>query len=164
MNQALRKKLGVIEIKREAELKEKERVEKNETKEKTKIDPSPKQRRRRATIANIGTEMEPRKNYSGRNSLIDQERRLHEAYQLILGEHHKRLNQRHGSVVQFEMEASIKSLPPISLSHQPCPCLQILRPTDEGKSKQIYISHLYFNKKIALILVTLSNSITPSFI
>ena len=61
LNQALGKKLGIIEIKREAELKEKEKLEKNESKEKTKKTSSPKQRRRRASIAYIGTEKEPRK-------------------------------------------------------------------------------------------------------
>ena len=34
LNQALTKKLGVIEIKREAEIKEKEKLEKNDSKEK----------------------------------------------------------------------------------------------------------------------------------
>ena len=145
LNQALGKKLGIIEIKREAELKEKEKLEKNESKEKTKKSSSPKQRRRRASIAYIGTEKEPRKSnsYLHKNSLIDQERKLHEAYQLILAEHHKRLNQRHGSV-QFELEAT-KSLASISLSHQPCPCLLNVRRKSEGNYK-FFSFTLHFNE------------------
>ena len=133
MNQALTKKLGVIEIKREAEIKEKEKLEKNDSKEKSKKSSSPKQRRRRASIAYIGTEKESRKNSSTflyRNSLIDQERKLHEAYQLILAEHHKRLNQRHGSI-QYELEGA-RRLSSFSLSHQPCPCLRTVETKYEG--------------------------------
>ena len=140
LNHALGKKLGIIEIKREAELKEKEKIKKDDSKDNTKKSSSPKQRRRRASIAYMGTEKEPKRNNSyaiHKNSLIDQERRLHEAYQLILGEHHKRLNQRHGSV-QFELDAT-QSLASISLSHQPCPCLLNVRRNSEGKSSFIFI-------------------------
>ena len=162
LNHALGKKLGIIEIKREAELKEKEKVKKDESKDKTKKSSSPKQRRRRASIAYMGTEKEPRRNnsYLHKNSLIDQERRLHEAYQLILGEHHKRLNQRHGSV-QFELDAT-QSLASISLSHQPCPCLLNVRRNSEGKSRFISILLILGVECFQVVIDNIDNNLNTS--
>ena len=130
LNEALSKKLTLVEIKRKKEEKEKfDRIESVST-------PKPR-RKRRASIATMGLEKEPRKNYltSKDISLVDQERKLHEAYQLILGEHHKRLNQRRKST-QIEMDPdALSSLQSLSLSNQQCHCssLCLHSTTQEGK-------------------------------
>ena len=130
LSQALTKKLGIIEIKRQTEQKEKARLEKIE---KESI-PIP-QRKRRASIATIRLEKEPRnintqlvnnslvgkeeKLPSRRNSLVDQERKLHEAYQFVLGEHYKKVNQRRKSLHSVIDSDFTKHLQSLSLPYQP---------------------------------------------
>ena len=132
LSQALTKKLGIIEIKRQTEQKEKARLEKIE---KESI-PIP-QRKRRASIATIRLEKEPRKNNtplmknslvdiaipeklpSRRNSLVDQERKLHEAYQFVLGEHYKKVNTRRKSLHSVIDSDFTKHLQSLSLPYQP---------------------------------------------
>ena len=108
----------MIEIKREIELKDKLEKNQNDTYSTTR-------RKRRASIASIGTEKEQRKNKStsNKNSFMNQERKLHEAYQLIIGEHHRKLNQRRRSVQIGLDSKEIERLRSISLSYQECPCL-----------------------------------------
>ena len=130
LSQALTKKLGIIEIKRQTEQKEKARLEKIE---KESI-PMP-QRKRRASIATIRLEKEPKKSNtplmnnslvakeekmpSRRNSLVDQERKLHEAYQFVLGEHYKKVNQRRKSLHSVIDSDFTKHLQSLSLPYQP---------------------------------------------
>ena len=130
LSQALTKKLGIIEIKRQTEQKEKARLEKIE-KESLPIP----QRKRRASIATIRLEKEPRnintqlvnnslvgkeeKLPSRRNSLVDQERKLHEAYQFVLGEHYKKVNTRRKSLHSVIDSDFTKHLQSLSLPYQP---------------------------------------------
>ena len=130
LSQALTKKLGIIEIKRQTEQKEKARLEKLEKESM----PMP-QRKRRASIATIRLEKEPRKSStplmnnslvaieeklpSRRNSLVDQERKLHEAYQFVLGEHYKKVNQRRKSLHSVIDSDFTKHLQSLSLPYQP---------------------------------------------
>ena len=118
LKKALGRKLSVIEIKREVELKEKLEMKQEDTYSKAR-------RKRRASIACIGTEKElgKSKTSSNKNSFLSQERRLHEAYQLIIGEHHRKLNQRRKSVQIGLDSKEIERFRSISLSYQPCPCL-----------------------------------------
>ena len=130
LSQALTKKLGIIEIKRQTEQKEKARLEKLEKESM----PMP-QRKRRASIATIRLEKEPRKSStplmnnsllaieeklpSRRNSLVDQERKLHEAYQFVLGEHYKKVNTRRKSLHSVIDSDFTKHLQSLSLPYQP---------------------------------------------
>ena len=130
LSQALTKKLGIIEIKRQTEQKEKARLEKIEKESM----PMP-QRKRRASIATIRLEKEPRKSStplmnnsllaieeklpSRRNSLVDQERKLHEAYQFVLGEHYKKVNTRRKSLHSVIDSDFTKHLQSLSLPYQP---------------------------------------------
>ena len=140
LKKALGRKLSVIEIKREVELKEKLEKKKEDTYLKAR-------RKRRASIACIGTEKEQRKTRSSsdKKSFLNQERKLHEAYQLIIGEHHRKLNQRRRSV-QISLDSKeIERFRSISLSYQPCHCLHSI--DQEGIKYYIY-SNFLFNIKL----------------
>ena len=137
LKKSLARKLSVIEIKREVELREKLEMNQEDTYSKAR-------RKRRASIACIGTEKEQRKSRSSsnKNSFLSQERKLHEAYQLIIGEHHRKLNQRRRSV-QIDLDSKeIERFRSISLSYQPCHCLQSI---DQEGIKYCIYSYFLFN-------------------
>ena len=90
MNNAFRRKMSLVETKREVEQKEKIRIEKLDAKEKGKK--QKKGMKRSKSLAVIETKKAPRR--LSERSFIDEERRLHEAYQLLLGEHHRRVKRR----------------------------------------------------------------------
>ena len=77
LSEALRKKIEEIEEQRVKEQEEKNRIEKMTKKEKEKLKLK-----------------EARKNKAKKKTPIQEERDAHEAYQLILSEHHRRVKQR----------------------------------------------------------------------
>ena len=108
LNNAFRRKMSLVETKREVEHKEKIRLEKEDAKEKGKK--KKKGVKRSKSLVVIETKKAPRK--LSERSYIDEERRLHEAYQLLLGEHHRKVKRR-GST-----PASV-----LSTDRQQCQCL-----------------------------------------
>ena len=131
LNNALQSKLSLVEMKREAEQKEKNRLGKLEVKEKGNARKKSKQRR--ASIACMDTEIETRK--IRKKSLIDEERNLHEAYQLLLGEHHRIMNQRvrHGSISVPINSTSNLTISAEPQTHHQCHCL--LKPKQDNNCK-----------------------------
>ena len=110
LNNALRKKLDILEVKRETELKEKLRKEESEKK-------NSKQKGKNLRVSKE-EDIDLKKKQQRKPSLIDEERKLHEAYQLILREHHRRVNQR----VRKKL-GSVAAFASSSRHAQDCPCL-----------------------------------------
>ena len=108
LNNAFRRKMSLVETKREVEQKQKIKLEKQDAKEKGKK--SKKGMKRSKSLAVIETKKAPRR--LSERSFIDEERRLHEAYQLLLGEHHRRVKRRGSTPVSG-----------LSTDRQQCQCL-----------------------------------------
>ena len=82
LDDALQRKVDEIEVRRQAEEAEKFRLE-NMT----------KQQKEKHKYKNIG-KLDPNSQKKNKKSLIQEERDIHEAYQLLLSEYHKRVKQR----------------------------------------------------------------------
>ena len=121
MNKALQKKLGLIETKKEAEHLERTNTEKSKKEDKGKKGKHVKLKS--AGIAVMSTQLQP-SSKNRKQSLVDEERKLHESYQLILGEHHRRVHQRikHGYIQVPSNTNSNATLSSDLQPHQQCHC------------------------------------------
>ena len=114
--------MSLVETKREVEQKEKIKLEKQDAKEKGKK--KKKGMKRSKSLAIIETKKAPRR--LSERSFIDEERRLHEAYQLLLGEHHRRVKRRGSTPVSV-----------IPTDRQQCQCLSKASYECEGEGRYI---------------------------
>ena len=128
LNNAFRRKMSLVETKREVEQKQKIKLEKQDAKEKGKK--SKKGMKRSKSLAVIETKKAPRR--LSERSFIDEERRLHEAYQLLLGEHHRRVKRRGSTPVSV-----------ISTDRQQCQCLSKVTNECDGEGRYKW-SHCIF--------------------
>ena len=120
LNNAFRRKMSLVETKREVEQKEKIRLEKQDAIEKGKK--KKKGMKRSKSLAVIETKKAPRR--LSERSFIDEERRLHEAYQLLLGEHHRRVKRRGSTPVSV-----------LSTDRQQCQCLSKVTSDCDGEGR-----------------------------
>ena len=134
-------------MKREAEKKENAKIDKLEKQDIPKKKSRGSVKRSKSDASGIETSNDARKP-SKKKSLIDEERILHEAYQMILGEHHKKVRQRmklSSMLISSNLDSDI-SLSTVSNSQQRCPCLfnQSLECNRKGKEPFQFTSETKF--------------------
>ena len=132
--------MSLVETKREVVQKEKIRIEKQDAKEKGKK--KKKGMKRSKSLAVIETKKAPRR--LSERSFIDEERRLHEAYQLLLGEHHRRVKRRGSTPVSVS-----------STDRQQCQCLSKVTNECDGEGSYEWSQSIFnlcniFNKEYIL--------------